>query len=544
MKKKINVLTLNEGNIYFIYFFISFIILLSLIVLEVSSWELMIERAKVVFSFWILLFLIIFLPRRILKKSKKFRYFILYLRRNYLFLFKIRLNINMYGYVYFCFIYTRFYLMRVLKYILVGTKVKWLKPYRKNWERNELIVEIIRQLVIAIQYMMLYIFKIIYEVIRFFDNASLYKIIRSRIMGFMFMSTGYIIIGVNFFMYYISSLILGFICWNVIKIFFWYKKNTKEKPSENFINNLYSALALAGLDFQERHLKNEIVTLWHKTLLNESVLKLKRLTSYTRNDFYKRYGGKQTTKYMLSIFDLIEVEKESMIYVEFFKKEFPYVNDIKTIKISKYSFITKFLIKKNWYEDNNEYEGLNRCKEDNFTNSYFLFLNDFVNEFHFKVWFLNYLISGPESDENDNLVEEDWWVKFDFVQDYCYKDLKNYFEFHDLVKFVLLVEKIIVNNGGSNEFYKKIYLKNNLVKILKNIYMLRFKGKVTPKMCECSVYIIGSYVYSNILNLDIKNYKKDINELEEYFKNELMFLKSLQFDKDIDINKIYNDIKK
>jgi hypothetical protein len=50
---------------------------------------------------------------------------------------------------------------------------------------------------------------------------------------------------------------------------------------------------------------------------------------------------------MLSIFDLIEVEKESMIYVEFFKKEFPYVNDIKTIKISKYSFITKFLIKKN-----------------------------------------------------------------------------------------------------------------------------------------------------------------------------------------------------
>jgi hypothetical protein len=74
--------------------------------------------------------------------------------------------------------------------------------------------------------------------------------------------------------------------------------------------------------------------------------------------------------------------------------------------------------------------------------------------------------------------------------------------------------------------------------------MLRFKGKVTPKMCECSVYIIGSYVYSNILNLDIKNYKKDINELEEYFKNELMFLKSLQFDKDIDINKIYNDIKK
>ena len=37
--------------------------------------------------------------------------------------------------------------------------------------------------------------------------------------------------------------------------------------------------------------------------------------------------------------------------------------------------------------------------------------------------------------------------------------------------------------GGSNEFYKKIYLENNLLK-----HMLQFKGEVTIKMSECSVY--------------------------------------------------------
>jgi hypothetical protein len=35
-----------------------------------------------------------------------------------------------------------------------------------------------------------------------------------------------------------------------------------------------------------------------------------------------------------------------MMYIEFFKNEFPNFNDIKTIKISKYSFITNFLRKK------------------------------------------------------------------------------------------------------------------------------------------------------------------------------------------------------
>jgi hypothetical protein len=102
----------------------------------------------------------------------------------------------------------------------------------------------------------------------------------------------------------------------------------------------------------------------------------------------------------------------------------------------------------------------------------------------------------------------------------------------------------MLKQGGSHEFYKKIYLENNFLDIAKTILVLRKRNEISKQTSECVRFIIGFYVYSNLLNLDLKKHKKDIEELEEYFKNELMFLKSLQFDKDIDINKVYNDIKK
>jgi hypothetical protein len=68
------------------------------------------------------------------------------------------------------------------------------------------------------------VLKIFYEVIKFFDNATIYKIIRSRILGFMLVTIGYIIIGVNFFICYIVSILMMAIIYNILNIYVTYKE--------------------------------------------------------------------------------------------------------------------------------------------------------------------------------------------------------------------------------------------------------------------------------------------------------------------------------
>jgi hypothetical protein len=66
-------------------------------------------------------------------------------------------------------------------------------------------MDIILEIYNMVEYIIIYILKIFYEIIKFFDNATIYKIIRSRILGFMMVTIGYIIMGINFFIIYILS---------------------------------------------------------------------------------------------------------------------------------------------------------------------------------------------------------------------------------------------------------------------------------------------------------------------------------------------------
>jgi hypothetical protein len=66
-------------------------------------------------------------------------------------------------------------------------------------------MDIILEIYNMVEYIIIYILLIFYEIIKFFDNVTIYKIVRSRMLGFMMVTIGYIIMGVNFFIIYILS---------------------------------------------------------------------------------------------------------------------------------------------------------------------------------------------------------------------------------------------------------------------------------------------------------------------------------------------------
>ena len=72
-----------EEHFFKIYLWISISILVIFVILEIININMLIERAINIFSFWIMLFLIIFLPRRLLIRSRRFRYIIIYIRKKY-----------------------------------------------------------------------------------------------------------------------------------------------------------------------------------------------------------------------------------------------------------------------------------------------------------------------------------------------------------------------------------------------------------------------------------------------------------------------------
>jgi len=127
----------RQEEIFRNIFLVSIVILVLLLLLNVVEMEFIIERAINIFSFWIMLFFAIFVPRRVLKKSKNFRYIALYIRKKYpkifyYYLYKYSIN----GWLYGFFQVTEYYLERALSYVLVGTKIKNLKPY-KEIEKEE-----------------------------------------------------------------------------------------------------------------------------------------------------------------------------------------------------------------------------------------------------------------------------------------------------------------------------------------------------------------------------------------------------------------------
>jgi len=562
MKMNINEkLKFNEEGIFNNFFIIHILILLILINIEVISWEILLERIIKIYG----LLIGIVLLRRILIRSRKFRYLVLYIRKYYFFLFIKRWCFNIYDYVNFSLFYIRFYLIRFLKYFLVGTKIKWLTPYRKNWKKNEIILNILEQIIMLIQYIILYILKLFYEMILFFDTASIYKIIRSRILGFLIITIGYIILGIKFFIFYILSWVLGFFLWNIYLFYLVYNNDISNVSNVSNVSNTSDILdtsyigdtpllkdldnlKIESLIFKkiEDLSKIKIRDLRIKCLLNHKVINLKILTKYNWNNLYKKYGGKQTTQYMLSysMLELIKVEKKTKIYIEFFKKDFINEKNIEIINISKYEFITKFLEKKEWYENKdfhivsfedenyiNKGKKVKLFEELNFLNAYLFINNRFINFFHYKTWFLFFFLSGAKWDENDNIIEKDWWNDFNYIQNYYYKRLNNYFEFKDIIDFVKEIENRIKKEGGTINFYKKYYFKNNIniEDTIRLTLYLKHKNIISKKEIDYVEYILGLFVYFN-LDMDLNLYKKEIEELNLFYKNEIFVLGFLHED--------------
>jgi hypothetical protein len=93
----------SEEKILRRYFIVSVSILIIFVVIGVVEVEIVVERAIRILSFWFLLFVGIFVPRRMLKRSKNFRYMILYIRKKYPMMFYYRNQIEIIKYINFFF---------------------------------------------------------------------------------------------------------------------------------------------------------------------------------------------------------------------------------------------------------------------------------------------------------------------------------------------------------------------------------------------------------------------------------------------------------
>ena len=495
----------SEEKILRRYFIVSASILIIFIVTGVVEVEVVIERAIRILSFWFLLFVCIFVPRRMLKRSKNFRYMVLYIRKKYPMMFYYRNEIEIIKYINFFFKYTAFYLERILKYFLVGTKIKWLSPYRENWEKGEFWMMIILELYRWVNYLVLYVLKIFYEIVKFFDNATIYKIIRSRILGFMLVTIGYIIIGVNFFICYILSMVIIAFIYYTSSIYLTYKEWMKKYPlSRN--NNLSIVLNVRGfVNRLEFFSKLELHELRNKTLLYEEVIKHKRVVNYING--IKKYGLKKVTRCWLSINALTEVEEKTLVAKRFLNLKEVEEEKLKFIEISSNKFTTRFWKKRKWYNSTSMIDPFNAKDEDNFDNLFMRYKN-FCNLLEFKLYFMWTLLCtyGGEKVWNEkNEMVVDYWKDSDLVQNFYLRVLKNYFEFKDIYIFVKEVEKKIEEKGGWFEVYDKLVMKTSLLDFIALNQQWYILEKITKEEYDCFFFLLELQFMYNlglVINFD------------------------------------------
>jgi len=467
------------------YFIVSAGVLVVFILLGITDVNIIIERAITIFGFWIMLFLSIFLPRRMLKKSRKFRYLMLYIRKHYPIILYYRERLNIIKYINFFFEYTRFYLERGLKYVLVGTKIRWLRPYRKNWEKGEYISIIIIELYRWVHYLVLYILKIFYEVVKFFDNATLIKIIKSRIFGFMIVTIGYIIIGVNFFICYVVSLLIMVGIYYTLNIYVTYKEWMEKYPSAGKLKNLSDVLLLRGFTNKlEFFSKLEIKEIRNRTLLYIIVMKIKGVL-YLKS-IARKYGVVYATKLWINVINgLASIDEKTKIADVFLTKKEK--EEAKMIEISKYEFTARFWKKREWYENDSVMQ-LDAKMVDNFTNVMEVYSKNFCNLLDFKLYFI-YVMMGCFDvknvwDDSENRIVKDFWNQSNDIQNFYLKILSNYFEFKDIYIFVKEIEKKIKEEGDSIKFFDKYIIKTTAWEQMKNLTNLKHHEIITKKEFE------------------------------------------------------------
>lgn len=447
-----NISTKRQEEIFRNIFLGNVIIIILLLLLNVVEIEFIIERAKNIFSFWILIFLIIFLPRRILRKSKKFRYIVLYIRKNYpkvFYYYKFSITDWIYG----IFQILEFYLERILKYFLIGTKIKKLKPYKENWEKGEFILRIIVEIFRWIQYIILYIYKIFYEIIIFFDTASIYKIVRSRILGFMMVTIGYIILGVNFFIIYVLSWIIGFFIYTGIHIYVNYKR-TKKKSYD--LETLSTILILFGYVNYLVLIDSQIIKLKAKGKILFYPIKFKR--SFYFNSIKRKYGAQEATKCCLTVGGITVVRKDNFVYIdigEASKKKIEY------IYISKNKFFTDFYLKRKWYRNSSNIFEITWY---NCFNNSLNWMEDTPNIMYHYLWFVSDVFSCfTLEEEKINEINEiqckkefnEFWNQETEQGKFYLRYCKEFFEFKELYKFVKIFEKK-KNELGFKGFKEKL----------------------------------------------------------------------------------------
>jgi hypothetical protein len=514
----------SEEKILRRYFIVSASILIIFIVIGVVEVEVVIERAIRILSFWFLLFVCIFVPRRMLKRSKNFRYMVLYIRKNYPMMFYYRNEIQIIKYINFFYKYTAFYLERILKYFLVGTKIKWLSPYRKNWEKGEFWMMIILELYRWVNYLVLYVLKIFYEIVKFFDNATIYKIIRSRILGFMMVTIGYIIIGVKFFICYILSMVIIAFIYYTLSIYLTYKEWMKKYPLSGRNSNLSWVLDMRGfVNRLEFFSKIELIELRVKTILifdAVNVIKHKFLFNWYKS-IIRKYGLKKVTKCWIDIYGLTEVEEKTLIAVKFLNLKEWEKEKLKILEISSNKFTTRFWKKRKWYNSTSMMNPFNAKDEDNFDNSFMRYKN-FCNLLEFKLYFMLILSCGLVEEDVWNEKDEmifDFWKESKLIQGYYLGVLKNYFEFKDVYKFVKEVDiKIYEKEKDFIKFYDNYVINKGIFIFIKNAHIYHLEKVITDEEYKF-LKNIGSLVFMYNLELDInKKEWKEIMEKHNYIE--------------------------
>lgn len=332
-----------------------------------------------------------------------------------------------------------------------------------------MIIEIYRW----IQYIILYIYKVFYEVILFFDEATIYKIIRSRILGFMMVTIGYIIMGVNFFIIYIWSWIIGFFIYTGVHIYINYKKIKKKNYD---IENLENILILFGYI-------NYIVLIYTQIEDLEKKIRLFIYPIKFRKNFYydavkRKYGAKEATKCITTVVSVITVRKDNLIYIN---KNEAFQKGIEYIYISKGKFFTDFHLKRIWYVVENSF--FKNKMEDSFVNT-ILLVEQLPNIFYFHLNFVFEILMcfTINEDKINEINEKECKKKFDLFWNqetkqgkYYLGYLNQFFEFKDIYVFIKLMEE--KKNEIGYEGFKKRLEEINYFEINNNICEM-FRQKI------------------------------------------------------------------
>jgi len=523
MENRNNISTRRQEEI-FINIFFGMIIILILLFLNIMEIEFIIERIIKLFKFLIGIVLLIILPRRILRKSKRFRCLVLYIRKKYPKIFyyyyhKFSLLIWIDG----IFVITKFYLERMLKYFLVGTKVKMLTPYKENWEKWEIISKIIIEIYKVIQYIIYYILKKYYEIILFFDTVSIKEIKSIKTVIIILVIIGYILLGVYFFIICILCWILGVYIYTGLHIYFNYKRK-KEKNYD--IERLTYILNFFGCRNSNIYILDQIYGLQEKIKILIYPIKF-------RNKFYydavkRKYGAKEATRCYLNVGGLIAVSKDDCILI--LNKEKAKEKGIEIKYMSKYKFLTDIYLKIKWYYELEDLNiiGINLIdKGFDITMSY---LKEIPNLFYMYMEFISailfcFIIEEDKINEiNEKECIEDFnkfWNQETKEGVYYLKYWKEFFEFQDLYKFVEKVKKKKEEMGY--EGFKKSLEEIDYFIINYNIYELYKRDILTLDELGLLVYEL------NLLFLD----KLGI----EYNKEEYKKFCTFRFKEDYDIYK-------